>query len=108
MSELGISHRGASTRLWLCLAAACVALFAACTSGGGAATDHLEPPRRMSGPEAPQLDVPMTPSGRASVRVTIEVLIDSLGRPDMGAGPSSLMLTTSLLPSAEKHRSRRV
>ena|SRR5438105_7562878 len=60
---------------------------AACTAGtsssGGPKPDRVEPPEMVSRGPAPELRVPPTVSGRASVRVTIEVLIDSTGQPDM-------------------------
>jgi hypothetical protein len=68
------------------LAWAVLVCAAACASGGGssAAESDLTVPRMMSRAAPPQLRIPPSlPSGRPSMRVDIEVLIDENGQPDM-------------------------
>lgn len=62
----------------------CIAACAGGTSSSaGPVPEHGDPPRLLSHGSIPDLRVPTTASGRSPVRVTIEVLIDSTGRPDM-------------------------
>ena len=71
-------------RLTLCAA---FAFMAACasgsSSGAGAAPTRVSPPEILVRGGAPSLRVPTTQSGRSPVRITIEVVIDTTGRPDM-------------------------
>lgn len=69
-------------RQWVLLGAALTGA-AACASSAPA-PDAYRPPELVSRQIPPSLKVPMTSSsGRAPVRVTIEVVIDSIGQPDM-------------------------
>ena len=72
------------SRLYVFTALVCLG---GCASSGGS-SGAPEPPRdeapqMVSRGVPPALRVPVTASGRASVRVTIEVLIDETGLPDM-------------------------
>lgn len=53
------------------------------TSSAGPTPERSEPPRMLSRVTAPELRIPTTTSARSPVRVTIEVLVASTGRPDM-------------------------
>jgi hypothetical protein len=43
----------------------------------------VEPPQMNRGSPMPEIRVPISTSGRATVRVDIEVMVDALGQPDM-------------------------
>lgn len=74
-----------SARSWSGVAGLVLVGLAACASGGAtAATNRVDPPRMTSSNAPPNLVVPSMPmSGRSPVRVTLEVMIDETGRPDM-------------------------
>jgi type IV pilus biogenesis protein CpaD/CtpE len=59
----------------------------ACASGSspnaGATPDRVDPPQMVSRASPPDLRVPTNASGRPSVRVSIEVMVDDTGTPDM-------------------------
>jgi type IV pilus biogenesis protein CpaD/CtpE len=71
----------------VCLYCALLTSVMACASGSssnaGAPPDRVDPPKMLSRVGPPDLKVPAIASGRPSVRVTIEVLIDNTGKPDM-------------------------
>jgi hypothetical protein len=71
------------------------ALFciAACAGGAPSSADpvpeRVDPPQMLSRGIPPQLRIPATTSGRSPVRVTIEVMIDSTGLPEMSTFKAS-------------------
>ena len=72
------------SRLYVFTALVCLG---GCASSGGSSgapePTRDEAPQMVSRGTPPALRVPVTASGRASVRVTIEVVIDETGLPDM-------------------------
>ena len=72
----------------MCLTWVLVACVGACAHGGAAgaasASDDLTQPQMITRVAPPAIQVPPSPqSGRPSLRVDVEVLIDEIGRPDM-------------------------
>lgn len=60
-----------------------VACASGASSNGGPAPERVTSPEMLSPGAMPRLTAPRTTSGRSPVDVTIDVMIDSSGRPDM-------------------------
>jgi hypothetical protein len=71
------------------IASAALLAVAACASApkeqpsGEVSTRAVEPPQMNRGSPMPEIRVPISTSGRATVRVDIEVMVDAQGQPDM-------------------------
>jgi hypothetical protein len=71
------------TTLLVLLAAVACASAPKDQSSNESPAQAVEPPEMNRGSPPPEIRVPISTSGRATVRVDIEVMIDALGQPDM-------------------------
>ena len=68
--------------IWIAVGAACARSAESTTPAP--ASDQTEPPRLLTRRTAPNIEVPESnAAGRATVRIGIQVMVDSLGRADV-------------------------